>query len=142
MSWQRYQRLVAVRTFAEEAPERKQTLSRASDSLAESSAIAHGASRLDAFLPYLATSLDALGTCFRAAERPHDAREAFAEGIWTLQPAFLALPSAFGALMGGSLTDFLTVSKDLDEPPDIAILASILAKFEEMKSNEPDTDSG
>ena len=92
--------------------------------------------RPDAFLPYLATSLGALGRCLAADARLRDAVEAFAEGVRTLAPAFEQLPEAFARLMGALVSEYLTHVKELGESPDMDLLAPIVAKFEEIKGSD------
>jgi hypothetical protein len=92
--------------------------------------------RPDAFLPDLARSLGTLGTCFRAANRRDDALRAFADGVRTLKPAFLAHTEAFAPLMGALARDYIMLSTEVGEAPDMELLAPILARFEEMRGKE------
>ena len=84
------------------------------------------ATRPDAFLPNLATSLWAQGQCLRAAGRDEDALAAFLEGVRTLRPRFLGIPAAFAPLMRGLVDEYLKALQATGGEPDVELLMPIM----------------
>jgi len=94
------------------------------------------AERPDAFLPDLAMSLGALGSCYRGQGQTRKAKEAFEEALGKLSPLFLHLPEAFARLMAMLLRDYLTEAAALKQRPNTDLIAPLLAAFEKLQKAE------
>jgi len=92
--------------------------------------------RADAFLPDLATSLRALHLSHRALGQYAEARAAIGEAMHLLTPLFVNLPQAFGHMMARIVRDYLEVSREAGEEPDVGLLAPVVATFERLRQQE------
>jgi len=94
------------------------------------------AERPDAFLPDLAMSLGALGSCYRGQGQTRKAKEAFEEGLGKLSPLFLHLPEAFARLMAALCREYLSEVAALKEEPNPQLLGPVLETFAKMKDQK------
>jgi hypothetical protein len=93
--------------------------------------------RPDAFLPDLAISCGTLGTSLKNAGRDQEAFTAFAEGIRALRAHFQAIPMAHAQLMLLLVQYYLALAEELDQEPDVEMLAPIMEKLTELYRSGP-----
>jgi hypothetical protein len=92
------------------------------------------ATRPDAFLPDLATSLNNLATFLSNLGQREAALAAAQEAVAILSPFFLALPSAFAQWMATMVGNYLKYAEQSQREPDAALLVPISEKFEALQS--------
>ena len=60
----------------------------------------------------------------------------FAEGIELLTPAFLRYPAGLASLMGRLAQEYLATVEQMNEIPDVALLAPVAEAFARLQANE------
>jgi tetratricopeptide (TPR) repeat protein len=95
--------------------------------------------RPDAFLPSLAGGYGMQGVVLYGMGRHAEAADSFADGIRALTPLFQKTPAAHAQLMENLCREYREAVKQAGQPPDMALIAPVLAVFEQLEENAPQT---